>query len=179
MTQKEFSESLGITQRAVINYEISGRVPKKKILAAICEQFKICEHWLLTGEGPMHAGEGTNEMADTSAISPPFLYAQPIENIGSQAHKMADMSAISPLYEENRNLYQKNMELQERLLSLTEQNAELRLQLERRDLRIRELEKENAGLREARGLPLCIVRLRGKLVRVFGVGYNADFNVER
>mgnify|MGYP002069628338 CR=1 FL=1 len=127
----------------------------------------------------MHAGEGTNEMADTSAISPPFLYAQPIENIGSQAHKMADMSAISPLYEENRNLYQKNMELQERLLSLTEQNAELRLQLERRDLRIRELEKENAGLREARGLPLCIVRLRGKLVRVFGVGYNADFNVER
>ena len=41
------------------------------------------------------------------------------------------------------------LELQERLLSLTEQNADLRLQLERRDLRIRELEKENAGLREA------------------------------
>ena len=41
------------------------------------------------------------------------------------------------------------LELQERLLSLTEQNADLRLQLERRDLRIRELEKEIAGLREA------------------------------
>lgn len=41
------------------------------------------------------------------------------------------------------------LELQERLLSLTEQNADLRLQLERRDLRIRELERENAGLREA------------------------------
>lgn len=46
--------------------------------------------------------------------------------------------------------------LQERLLSLTEQNADLRLQLERRDQRIRELEKENAELREAQKGPARI-----------------------
>ncbi|WP_302580080.1 hypothetical protein, partial [uncultured Desulfovibrio sp.] len=80
----------------------------------------------------------------------------------------SDMSEGLRLRQKLEQSLEKMVELQERLLSLTEQNAELRLQLERRDLRIRELEKENAGLREARGLPLCIVRLRGKLVRIFG-----------
>lgn len=47
---------------------------------------------------------------------------------------MADKSAIALLYEENRNLYQKNMDLQERLLSLTEQNADLRIQAEISDM---------------------------------------------
>ena len=51
---------------------------------------------------------------------------------------------------------EKVMELQERLLasqerflSLSEQITDLRLQLQARDIRIRELERENAELREA------------------------------
>lgn len=150
LTQKEFAEQIGITAQAVINYEVRGRHPKGSVIKTICNVFKINEAWLLTGEGAVYSADAQKKMADMSAILPSSLPAQPIENVSSPIQKMADMSAIAPLYEENRSLYQKNMELQERLLSLTEQNAELRLQLQARDMRIRELEKENAQLRESR-----------------------------
>lgn len=162
MTQKEFSELLGITQRAVINYEISGRIPRKKILKAICEQFEICEQWLLTGEGPMYKiPEGTTERrgGDMSPVLSAPSPAQPIENITSKKNKTGDMSPVSSLTNETQELYRKILGLQERLLSLTEQNADLRIQLERRDVRIRELEKENSELREARK---GIARLSGQ-----------------
>lgn len=150
LTQKEFAELIGITAQAVINYEVRGRHPKGSVIKTICNVFKINEAWLLTGEGAVYSADAQKKMADMSAIPPSPLPAQPIENVSLPIQKMADMSAIAPLYEENRSLYQKNMELQERLLSLTEQNAELRLQLQARDMRIRELEKENAQLRESR-----------------------------
>ncbi|PWL61180.1 MAG: hypothetical protein DBY37_07170 [Desulfovibrionaceae bacterium] len=151
MTQKEFSEILGITQRAVINYEISGRVPRKKILNSICEQFGICEQWLLTGEGPMRANadKGEGRTCDTVAGESRASSVQPIENTQSQSNKACDMSQASPSIRKNMELQERLLAAQERLLSLTEQVAELRLQLERRDMRIHELEKENAGLREA------------------------------
>ena len=150
LSQAEFGKRLGLSQTSIGNYENGSRTPDAKTIIVICKTFGVRPEWLLLGDGPMLTGESTREMADTSAVSPPPFTAQPIENIGSTVQKMADMSAISPLYEGNRNLYQKNMELQERLLALTEQNAELRLQLEHRDQRIRELEKENARLREER-----------------------------
>ncbi|HJB65951.1 MAG TPA: helix-turn-helix domain-containing protein [Candidatus Mailhella merdavium] len=151
MTQKEFSEILGITQRAVINYEISGRVPRKKILNSICERFGICEQWLLTGEGPMRANADKREgrTCDTVAGESSVSSVQPIENTQSQSNKTCDMSQVSPSIRKNMELQERLLAAHERLLSLTEQNAELRLQLERRDMRIHELEKENAGLREA------------------------------
>lgn len=90
MTQKEFSQLLGITQRAVINYEISGRVPRKKILKSICEQFNVCEQWLLTGEGPMLSGQQKEQTTDMSAVLSPILPAQPAENIDSPDWKTAD-----------------------------------------------------------------------------------------
>lgn len=107
-----------------------------------------------------------DEMADMSAIPHPSLPTQPIENVSSPIQNMADMSAIAPsLYEENRRLYQKNMELQERLLKVSEDKAELQVALERatmnverRDMRIRELEEENARLREARKGPAPVFR---------------------
>lgn len=46
-------------------------------------------------------------------------------------------------------LYQRVVELQDRLLVVTEQNADLRIQLGERDSRIRELTKENKALKEA------------------------------
>ncbi|MDM8214674.1 helix-turn-helix domain-containing protein [Desulfovibrio piger] len=160
MTQKEFSERIGITQRAVINYEISGRTPRRKIIKAICEQFGICEHWLLTGEGPMQSSRADKkgeDICDTVAGVCAEQKAQSIENIQPKKGDTCDMSQVSPLYDENRLLYQKNMGLQERIASLLEEKAELqvalervRMDVERRDQRIRELEKENAQLREAR-----------------------------
>lgn len=60
---------------------------------------------------------------------------------------------MSPVWEVQRELtdaLKKRVEAQERIVELTQKNAELRLQLQARDQRIRELEKENAQLREAR-----------------------------
>lgn len=55
---------------------------------------------------------------------------------------MTDMSVVVELQQQLLNaLREQNQIIQE--------NADLRIQLERRDQRIRELEKENAGLREA------------------------------
>lgn len=83
---------------------------------------------------------------------------QPIENISFGETKSSDMSEeqVSP-EEENRRLLQRVVGLQERMAYLLEEKAELqvaleraRMDVERRDQRIRELEKENAQLREAR-----------------------------
>lgn len=148
-TLEEFASSNGIHRVTLSRLEKGERVPDANFLQTVTKNNNICSEWLLLGTGPMYAGEEASKMADTSAISPLSLSTQPTEKIDSQAQRVADMSAIAPLYEEHRRLYQKNMELQERLLAATEQNAELRLQLERRDMRIHELEKENAGLREA------------------------------
>lgn len=50
-TQTTFAERLGITQRAVVNYETGGRVPKKSVLGKMSEQYGVNTDWLLTGEG--------------------------------------------------------------------------------------------------------------------------------
>ena len=48
-TQTEFANLLGITQRAVVNYETQGRIPRGSILKKICSCFGVSEKWLLTG----------------------------------------------------------------------------------------------------------------------------------
>lgn len=59
---------------------------------------------------------------------------------------MTDMSVVVELQQQLLNaLREQNQIIQE--------NADLRIQLERRDQRIRELERENAGLREAQNGP--------------------------
>lgn len=75
---------------------------------------------------------------------------------------------MSPVYEiqwELTEALKKRAEAQERITSLLEEKAELQVALERatmnierRDMRIRELEKENAGLREAQKGPAFVRR---------------------
>ena len=150
-TQKAFAERLGITPQAVLNYEKYGRIPKGRYLTNICQKLGVREQWLLTGEGPMRANADKREgrTCDTVAGESSVSSVQPIENTQSQSNKTCDMSQVSPSIRKNMELQERLLAAHERLLSLTEQNAEPRLQLERRDMRIHELEKENAGLREA------------------------------
>ena len=76
---------------------------------------------------------------------------QPIENVTSGKNKTCDMSQVSSSsIRKTMELQERLLIAQERLLSLTEQNAELRLQLEHRDQRLRELERENEELRKLR-----------------------------
>lgn len=149
LTLKEFAESIGITVRA-LSYYLAGRTPKNKILQVICEKYGISMRWLRTGDGPMCLSEEREKTtSDMSEVLRGMPEGQPIENIDLEKKETSDMSEGLRLRQKLEQSLEKMVELQERLLSLTEQNAELRLQLERRDMRIHELEKENAGLREA------------------------------
>lgn len=152
-TQKAFAERLGITPQAVLNYEKYGRIPKGRYLTNICQKLGVREQWLLTGEEPMQSNADKKEghTCDTVAGITGKNQTQPTENITSKKNKTCDMSQVSSSsIRKTMELQERLLIAQERLLALTEQNAELRLQLEHRDQRIRELEKENAGLREER-----------------------------
>ena len=84
-------------------------------------------------------------------------FMQPSENTGVDTTKTYDASQVSELQRQITDLrgrlsiaLGKGMDLQERLMASTEQNANLRIQLERKDSRIRELERENEELRKMR-----------------------------
>ena len=66
--------------------------------------------------------------------------------IENKKNKIADMSAIL-------DLQQRLLEALQEQNNLLRENAHLRLQLERRDMRIRDMEREVAELREARKGP--------------------------
>ncbi len=151
-SRENFAKKLGLSPRALVNYENGTRVPKSNLVSQICARLGININWLLTGKGPMYEtseGATANKAGDTSPVLPASSPAQPIENITSEKTKTGDMSPVWEVQRELTDALKKRAEAQERIVELTQENAELRLQLERRDMRIHELEKENAGLREA------------------------------
>lgn len=62
----------------------------------------------------------------------------------------SDTSEVLRLQSELALALKGQVELQERLMTSTQENADLRIQLERRDSHIRELERENEELRKMR-----------------------------
>ena len=62
----------------------------------------------------------------------------------------SDTSEVLRLQSELALALKGQVELQERLVTSTQENADLRIQLERRDSHIRELERENEELRKMR-----------------------------
>lgn len=91
-----------------------------------------------------------------SPVLPPHLQIQPIENIEFEKTKTGDMSPVLEIQQKLTEVLQRGLAAQERIASLLEDKAELLLELERarmdverRERRIRDLEKENAQLREA------------------------------
>lgn len=148
LTQKEFADNLGITAQAVINYERHGRIPSRSILNKISTVYDVTVDWLLTGKGSMSEPrdvqpESPFKMGDTS----PILNEQTshfADFIGKHKEKMSDMSPI--LY-----LTEQNAALQRELLETVRQNGDLRVEIERlrmdverRDARIAELERQLA-----------------------------------
>lgn len=148
MTQKEFATRLGITPQAVINYEVHNRRPKGSVIQALCNVFGVNEAWLVDGEGPKHK----EELRRVAGLQAPQS-RQPIENIGVDTAKSCDSRNFLEIQHQNFVLQErlsgaleKGMEAQEKIATLTEQNADLRIQLERKDSRIRDLEREAAEI---------------------------------
>ena len=143
------SPQVEISQSSVGVYENESRLPDSKVLTSICNAFAISPAWLLMGEGEMHQGQ---KQVSISADSRPFLQKenfQPIENNHNNIHQNSRQSVSKENTLEATLYMKKIIELQDRLLSVTEQNADLRIQLGERDSRIRELTKENKALKEA------------------------------
>ena len=71
---------------------------------------------------------------------------QPVENINIEKKKTADMSAVLGVQRELTEALKQGMEFQKQVMTLTQENAELRVQAERHLSRIRDLERENAEI---------------------------------
>lgn len=150
-SRDEFAKKIGISPRALANYEYGERNPKGNTIAQICARLGVEISWLLSGVGPMYVTKPESaKTGDMSPLSGQRINMQPSENTALGDNKTGDMSPVSDLQRELAEAYRKGMEAQERVVFLTEQNADLRIQLERRDMRIRELERELDALKEAR-----------------------------
>ena len=53
LSQREFGEKLGVSRDVISNLEYGRVEPKKLLLQHMCQQYKINERWLETGEGEM------------------------------------------------------------------------------------------------------------------------------
>lgn len=157
-TQKAFVASLGITTQALINYERHGCTPKQQILNKISNAYGVNLDGLLTGSGLMNdhcstsGGVSDDKMADTSAI----LHqenGQTFGNKGSAKTKTADTSAILP-----ENLTARCLRLADENAGLLRENGDVRVEveglrheLERRDDRIAEFERQLVEALKPRG----------------------------
>lgn len=148
LTQADFAKSLGITQRAIVNYEAGDRIPANRIFLKICEKYRINKEWLLTGEGSMHIASKSSEISAISEAKNP----QVVDFIMEEQKKMSDRR---PFYEtdliaalrENATLLRENGDLRvevERLKNRLEQALAVTAPDE---ALLASLEQENKNLR--------------------------------
>lgn len=145
MSQAQFGKKVGTSQTTIGNYESGLRFPDSKTIVAICKTFDVNSEWLLMGTGPMYRTKQTDETADMSAVLAESNL-QPVENINIEKKKTADMSAVLGVQRELTEALKQGMEFQKQVMTLTQENAELRVQAERHLSRIRDLERENAEI---------------------------------
>ena len=53
-SREKFANRIGVSPRALANYEYGEREPKGNVIAQICARLGIEANWLLSGVGPMH-----------------------------------------------------------------------------------------------------------------------------
>jgi len=53
MTQQEFADGIGISRGNIASYEVGKNATSNAVIALICRQYNVNEHWLRTGEGDM------------------------------------------------------------------------------------------------------------------------------
>lgn len=150
MGQTEFAKKVGNSQSGISAYEKGQRKPDYETLIRVSKEFGVTLDWLLLGKGPMHPaphteGSAVGKMDDMSSILK-CERAQHTDFAAPPKNKTDDMSSVL-------GLQQKLLEALQEQNNLLRENAHLRLQLERRDMRIRDLEREVAELREARKGP--------------------------
>ena len=61
LTQEKFAHQIGISKNYINLIENGKKVPGDRLLADICRQFNVNEHWLRTGEGEPHSPQTRNQ----------------------------------------------------------------------------------------------------------------------
>ena len=170
MSQEEIATSLGIHRNTWARWESGKGEPDLTVLGKIAQKMRISLEWLIMGTGQMHQEatpvstppplcENEDVKASDSRRNEDEQNNQHIENNKEKTQtlfKISDTSENLRFRQKLEQSLEKILELQERLLKASEEKAELQVSLERammtierRDMRIHELEKENSQLREA------------------------------
>lgn len=142
LSQSEFAALIGSSQSGISAYEKDQRKPNYETLMRVSKAFFVNLEWLLTGEGAMRqipAAQGeTTDVSDALEDKK----TQQADFIDGGKSKMTDVSAISCSAEQM-------FMVQRELLDVTRQNGDLRVEVERlrmdverRDARIAELERQ-------------------------------------
>lgn len=138
-SREAFSRKIGISPRALANYEQGLREPKGKIAAQISAHLGISLVWLLTGEGPMYQQEGlgTELPPKTCGMSQVFTdkTTQRIENTVLEKNQTCDVTQVFALQRDLLEAVRQNGDLRVEV-------ERLRMDVERRDARIAELERQ-------------------------------------
>lgn len=149
LSQAEFGKRIGISQTSIGNYESGIRFPDSKTIVAICKTFGVSSEWLLMGAGPMYKKDclsfGENKMSD-GRTSEEKENRQHIENIDSQENETVRCVGQTG----NADILDRYLKAVDENAALIRENADLRVQAERHQFRIRELERENEELRKMR-----------------------------
>lgn len=61
LTQKEFSNRLGLSENFIWQIEKGERIPSDRTITDICREFNVNEVWLRTGEGDPYQEESRQE----------------------------------------------------------------------------------------------------------------------
>lgn len=105
---------------------------------------------LLIGTGAMYKGQDSPQIFRHVRQVEEGATHQHIENIDDSTNKMSDMSEKWEVQRELTEALRQGMDFQKQIMTLTQENADLRVQAERHLSRIRELERENDELRAMR-----------------------------
>ena len=62
-TQSTLADAIGVSRGVIANIEYEKTQPQSLVLHAICETLQISEDWLLTGDGRMEPGAGSENNA--------------------------------------------------------------------------------------------------------------------
>ena len=148
LSREAFAAKYTIHRNTVERYEKNLGSPDTLFLQELARQENVNLEWVQTGAEPKYK----KELRRVAGLQAPQS-RQPIENIGVDTAKSCDSRNFLEIQHQNFVLQErlsgaleKGMEAQEKIATLTEQNADLRIQLERKDSRIRDLEREAAEI---------------------------------
>lgn len=147
LSREAFAAKYAIHRNTVERYEKNLRSPDTLFLQELARQENVNLEWVQTGADPKYKEESEPMTCHRNMTS---IDREHTENIDVASENTSDTSEVLRLQSELALALKGQVELQERLMATTQENADLRVQAERHLSRIRDLERENEDLRKMR-----------------------------